>query len=74
MSPRNEKAQQLANSLGVVVPADKEVGINCKSITAAAAGGWWVKSFSFALYSRRISRLMFSDLAQQTLLAARGSF
>ena len=40
MSPSNEKAQQLANSLGVVVPADKEVGINCKSITAAAAGGW----------------------------------
>ena len=70
MSPSNEKVQQLANSLGVVVPADKEVGINCNSITAAAAGGWWVKSFSFASYSR----LIFSDLAQQTLLAARGSF
>ena len=42
MSPSNlnEKIQQLANSLGVVVPADKEVRINCKSITAAAAGGW----------------------------------
>ena len=40
MSASNEKVQQLANSLGVVVPADKEVDINCNSIAAAAAGGW----------------------------------